>query len=96
MLLIFKFFIMFQYKYVWVIEMLLFYLCALYSAAVAMPITDNLRAAVTKEAKIVDGVDRVSGTGLDQTLGYTSPDEFYGPEGMYLLIGTCFTALVDR
>ena len=53
-------------------------------------------AIIPKDAKIVEGTDRVSGTGIDQTLAYITPDSFYGPEALYLLYGTCFTQLVDR
>lgn len=53
-------------------------------------------AVIPKDAKIVEGTDRVSGTGIDQTLAYMTPDSFYGPEALYLLFGTCFTELVER
>ena len=51
---------------------------------------------ISKNAKIVDGVDRVTGTGLDNSLKYVSPDSFYGPESLYVLHGACFVSLVDR
>lgn len=51
---------------------------------------------VSKDARIVEGTDRVSGSGIDHTLTYVTPSGFYGPEALYLLHGLCFTDTVDR
>ena len=54
-------------------------------------------AIIPKTARLVEGVDKVSGTGLDHSLEYVVPDTgFYGPEALYLLHGACFVQLVDR
>ena len=48
------------------------------------------------DIKIVDGTDKISGSGHDSGIQYISPDPFTGPEYMASLNGLCFTASADR
>lgn len=51
---------------------------------------------ITKEMRIVEGTDRVQGSGIDHSLPYMTPAGFYGPEALYLLHGACFSQSADR
>ena len=61
-----------------------------------IPYTQSEPDIIPTNTKIVEGTDRVHGSGIDHSLPYMTPSSFYGPEALYLLHGTCFTQSIDR